>query len=151
MLPQGFVAVHVGAGFHASNNESRLRAACKTACLEAVLTLRAGKNASLACVAAIRVLEDDPVTNAGFGSALNRNGRVECDAGFMDGATGMFGGIGAAPRKSICMPCIASCVLIEVKNPITVAHHLANAQIGSDHILVPPMYEFTSFTDISVL
>lgn len=101
MVAGGFIAVHVGAGFHAQVNENRHRMACKQACVEASKVLREGGCASLACVAAIRALEDDPATNAGLGSSLNRDGRVECDAGFMDGTTMKFGAIGCAPRIDV--------------------------------------------------
>ena len=42
---------------------------------------------------AVKVLEDDPLLNAGLGSVLNRMGRLELDAGIVDGATGRVGGV----------------------------------------------------------
>lgn len=50
-----------------------------------------------AVAAAIRVLEDDEVTNAGRGSNLTEDGHVECDASVMDGHSGAFGAVGAVP------------------------------------------------------
>jgi beta-aspartyl-peptidase (threonine type) len=44
--------------------------------------------------AAVRVLEDDPRLNAGYGAVLNLAGAVELDAGISDGATGRSGGVG---------------------------------------------------------
>ncbi|KAH8030482.1 hypothetical protein HPB51_007367 [Rhipicephalus microplus] len=47
--------------------------------------------------AAVATLEDDPLTNAGFGN-LTSCGCVECDASVMDGRTLGFGAAGALPR-----------------------------------------------------
>ncbi|MFN2587961.1 MAG: isoaspartyl peptidase/L-asparaginase [Actinomycetota bacterium] len=43
---------------------------------------------------AVRVLEDDPRLNAGYGAVLNLAGAVELDAGISDGTTGRAGGVG---------------------------------------------------------
>ncbi|KAL7204071.1 hypothetical protein ACSBR2_017187 [Camellia fascicularis] len=72
--PRFFVAVHVGAGFHAPSNEKALMSSMKRACLAAASVLRKG----------------DPSTNAGRGSNLTEDGHVECDASIMDGD---YGGI----------------------------------------------------------
>ncbi|KAM0829582.1 hypothetical protein ACQ4PT_066788 [Festuca glaucescens] len=96
-----FVAVHVGAGFHAPANEKVYRRAMKRACLAAAAVLREGSGTSLdAVAAAIRVLEDDPITNAGRGSSLTESGRVECDASIMDGSTGSYGAVGAVQDQA---------------------------------------------------
>lgn len=96
--PGFFVAVHVGAGYHAPSNEKALRSAMKRACLAAASVLRKGPGGSVdAVAAAIQVLEDDPITNAGRGSNLTEDGNVECDASLMDGQSGAFGAVGAVP------------------------------------------------------
>ena len=84
--------------------------ACKSGChraLEAGWTiLERGGSALDAVEAAIVVLEDDPVFDAGFGSHLNLDGPVECDAIVMDGATLRAG---------------AATTLQHIRNPIRVA------------------------------
>lgn len=102
--PRFFVAVHVGAGYHSPSNEKSLRSAMKRACLAAASLLRQGSGRSLDAVsAAIQVLEDDPCTNAGRGSNLTEDGRVECDASIMDGDSGAFGAVGAVPDQAFEM------------------------------------------------
>ncbi|KAJ8615373.1 hypothetical protein MRB53_034745 [Persea americana] len=104
--PRFFVAVHVGAGFHAPSNEKSLRRSMKRACLAAASVLLKDSSGCIDAVsAAIQVLEDDPSTNAGRGSNLTEDGQVECDASIMDGFSGAFGAVGAVPgvRNAICI------------------------------------------------
>jgi beta-aspartyl-peptidase (threonine type) len=84
--------------------------ACKQGCLEALgagwKILASGGSALDAVEAAVISLENDAVFDAGFGSHLNAEGKVECDAIVMDGATLRAG---------------AAAGLQRVKNPIQVA------------------------------
>jgi beta-aspartyl-peptidase (threonine type) len=57
--------------------------------------LARGGGALDAVQAAVRVLEDDPVFNAGTGASLNRDGRVEVDASLMDGRRLAAGAVAA--------------------------------------------------------
>jgi len=68
--------------------------------------LARGGSALEAITASIMVLEDDPAFDAGYGSHLNLDGRVECDAIIMEGATLRAGSVAALQR---------------VKNPILAA------------------------------
>jgi beta-aspartyl-peptidase (threonine type) len=60
--------------------------------------LEDGASALTAVEAAIISMEDDEVFDAGYGSALNREGRVQLDAMIMDGATLQAGGVGCVER-----------------------------------------------------
>lgn len=84
--------------------------ACKAGCLRALhagfSVLTNGGRALDAVEAAVMVLEDDPVFDAGYGSHLNLDGFVECDAIVMDAATLRAGSVAGLRR---------------VKNPIQAA------------------------------
>nr|POE98623.1 putative threonine aspartase [Quercus suber] len=72
-------------------------------------------------------IKDDPCTNAGRGSNLTEDGRVECDASIMDGHSGAFGAVGAVPG---------------VQNAIQIAALLAKEQMTGSPLLgrIPPIF-----------
>jgi len=76
--------------------------ACNSGCRDALeagwAILSHGGSALDAVEAAIVVLEDDPVFDAGFGSHLNMDGRVECDAIVMNGQTLRAGAVAGLQR-----------------------------------------------------
>lgn len=67
--------------------------------------LAEGGTALDAVEAAVRVLEDDPVFNAGRGAALTADGRIELDAAIADGATRRAGAVAgvSATRSPVAL------------------------------------------------
>lgn len=110
---QGFVAVHVGAGQHSGSLKDSYQKLCREACRMAIQSLKTGSNVLDAVVDAAVVLENSPLTNAGFGSNLTVDGTVECDASVMDGTSLQFGAVGAVSG---------------VKNPVLLAKRLCEQQ-----------------------
>ena len=86
------IAIHGGAGTLSRKNMSPAQEndyiAGLGAALDAGHAVLAGGASSLdATVAAVRVLEDNPLFNAGRGAVLNADGTAELDASVMDGRT----------------------------------------------------------------
>ncbi len=87
------IVVHGGAGDLDPARADDARAGCSRAVEAGLAALASGASAVDAACAAVRVLEDDPLFNAGTGSALSRAGTVECDAAVMDGRTVRIGAV----------------------------------------------------------
>ncbi|KAI1410015.1 N-terminal nucleophile aminohydrolase [Hypoxylon sp. FL1857] len=104
-LPVSAIFIHAGAGYHSTVNERIHLEACNEAARLSIKLLRSGHSAIDAVEAAIKVLEDKEITNAGYGSNLAIDGTVECDATLVD-HLGRSGACGAVPN---------------IKNPITLA------------------------------
>jgi beta-aspartyl-peptidase (threonine type) len=121
---KGYVIVlHGGAGdISPVNTPPEKQAALKSALTEA---LNAGKQvlakggASLdAIVAAIKVMENSPLFNAGKGAVLTAEGKAEMDAAIMDGKTLKAGAVAG---------------ITIVKNPITAARAVMD---HSEHVMM---------------
>jgi beta-aspartyl-peptidase (threonine type) len=80
--------------------------------------LKAGGSAVEAVEAAIMVMEDDPLFNAGKGASYTSDGTVELDAAIMNGKTMRAGGVAAVRR---------------IKNPISLARIVLEQ---TPHVLV---------------
>ncbi|ACL71652.1 peptidase T2 asparaginase 2 [Thioalkalivibrio sulfidiphilus HL-EbGr7] len=88
--------VHGGAGrYPEADDRAGALEGCEAAAREGWAVLRAGGSALDAVQAAVMALEDDPRFNAGSGSVLNAEGRVEMDAAIMDGSTVRAGAVAA--------------------------------------------------------
>lgn len=91
------IVVHGGAGSWdlSHNRMDRALADCRAAAQAGQDILIGGGSALDAVEAAVRVMEDSPVLDAGRGSYLNADGEIEMDALIMDGATMDLGAVAA--------------------------------------------------------
>ncbi|KAH0952741.1 hypothetical protein HN011_010336 [Eciton burchellii] len=125
-IKQGFIAVHVGAGQHSESLKEKYQKLCREACKTGAQNLASGGSVLDAVVETVMVLEDSPMTNAGFGSNLTLNGTVECDASVMDGSSLQFGAVGAVGG---------------IKNPVFLAKRLCEQQsIKFAYGRIPPSF-----------
>jgi L-asparaginase / beta-aspartyl-peptidase len=103
------VIVHGGAGPIRDDSLPERLEGCKAAALAAWDILAQNGSALDSAEAAVVVLEDNPLFNAGIGSTLNQNGKVEMDAAIMDGDLLRAGAVAAVER---------------IKNPIKLARRV---------------------------
>ncbi len=118
----GFM-IHGGAGVidkakFTPEREQAYRDALRDALLAGYAVLQAGGDGADAVEAAIVLMEDSPLFNAGKGAVFTSDGRNELDAAVMDGATRNAGTIAAVHR---------------VKNPIKLARIVMNE---SPHVMM---------------
>jgi beta-aspartyl-peptidase (threonine type) len=100
------IIVHGGAGKINPEEAPERVEICKIAASTGYKTLEKGGSAIEAVVKAVMVLEDHPLFNAGRGSTLNWEGKVEMDAAIMDGSNKKMGALAEVSH---------------IKNPITLA------------------------------
>jgi beta-aspartyl-peptidase (threonine type) len=117
------IAIHGGAGAVpraalSAEREQLYRAGLAAALDGGYAVLEAGGSSLEAVASAVRILEDDPLFNAGRGAALTRDGAVELDAAIMDGKH-MRAGAVASVRH--------------VRNPVDLARHVMEK---SRHVLL---------------
>lgn len=89
------IVVHGGAALWDDAYHDAARAGCRAAVDAGLAVLARGGSAVDAVVAAVRVLEEDPVFNAGVGAVLTRAETLELDAAIMDGHGMRFGAVAA--------------------------------------------------------
>jgi beta-aspartyl-peptidase (threonine type) len=117
------IAIHGGAGTirrsaMTAEAEAAYRAALTEALQAGYAVLKSGGTSLDAVSAAVVVLEDSPLFNAGKGAVLTADGATELDAAIMDGATLRAGAV-AGVRG--------------VKNPIRLARRVMDS---SEHVLL---------------
>lgn len=116
------IAIHGGAGTiprDASTDRQRAYLQSLEKALAVGRDILASGGTSLDAVEqVVRVMEDDPLFNAGHGAAVNRIGEYELDACIMDGRTLATGGVAAIKH---------------VRNPISLARRVME---DDEHVLV---------------
>lgn len=90
--------VHGGAGVAVPEIADEQRDGCAAAVAAGWRLLTSGANALDAVCAAVAVLEEAAVFNAGVGSCLTSAGTVEMDASVMDGGRGCAGAVAVVSR-----------------------------------------------------
>jgi beta-aspartyl-peptidase (threonine type) len=103
------VIVHGGAGPIRDDSLPDRLDGCKAAALAAWEIVAQNGSALDAAEAAVMILENNPLFNAGTGSTLNQAGKVEMDAAIMDGDSLRAGAVAAVQR---------------IKNPIKLARRI---------------------------
>jgi beta-aspartyl-peptidase (threonine type) len=121
--PRWALVAHGGAGVIkrselTADQEAAYREAMTVVSEAGAAVLRAGGSALDAVEAAIHLLEDDPLFNAGRGSVFTAEGRNELDASIMDGRTLGAGAVGGVTAT---------------RHPISAARALIE---GSPHVML---------------
>ena len=120
---QPAIVIHGGAGTIArasmtGEKEAEIRAALKESVQAGHRALMAGESSTRAIIAAINVMEDSPLFNAGNGSVFNAAGNHEMDASIMEGAGLNAGAVASVSR---------------IKNPIDLA---SRVMTDSEHVML---------------
>jgi beta-aspartyl-peptidase (threonine type) len=141
------IVMHGGAGAiqrgdMTTKMESRYRAKMTEALKTGYAKLKDGQTSLDACVAAIEVLENSPLFNAGKGAVFTHNGQTELDAAVMRGKDLAAGGVAAV--QHVANP-IALARLVMEKTPhvLLVGEGAENFAIAQGVDLVPQRYFFT--------
>ncbi len=117
------IVIHGGAGTIAradmtDEKETEIRAALEESVQAGHQVLLAGGTSTNAVIAAINVMEDSPLFNAGNGAVFNAAGKHEMDASIMEGA-----GLNAGAIASVA----------QIKNPIDLA---CKVMTDSEHVML---------------
>jgi beta-aspartyl-peptidase (threonine type) len=110
-MPDIAIVVHGGAGTWPPETHPAARAGVMSAVAAGHAVLAAGGGALEAVQAAVIVLEDDPVFNAGRGAVLDEHGVVSLDASVMRGADRAAGSV--AGLRGIRNPVLAARAVLD--------------------------------------
>lgn len=121
--PKTAIVIHGGAGTISRSEmtdeqETEIRKVLKTSVLAGHEALKNGASGEAAVIAAITVMEDSPLFNAGKGAVYSADGKHEMDASMMEGA-----GLNAGAVASVK----------HIKNPIKLA---ARVMTESEHVML---------------
>ena len=135
-------AGHIVRGQLSADQEAAYREAMAATAEAGAAVLRTGGAAMDAVEAAIRLLEDDPLFNAGRGAAFTAEGRNELDASIMDGATLAAGAVAGVTTTR--HPISAARAVIEGSSHVMLGGEGADAFARSQGLeQVDPAYFFT--------
>jgi beta-aspartyl-peptidase (threonine type) len=117
------IVIHGGAGTISraelsAETESAIRQDLEVSVRAGYKALQAGAPATEAVLAAIHVMEDSPLFNAGRGAVFNAEGKHEMDASIMEGAALNAGAVASVSG---------------IRNPIDLA---MKVMTGSDHVML---------------
>jgi beta-aspartyl-peptidase (threonine type) len=143
--------VHGGAGAldNVRDNKTALRylESIRTVLEHGRVVMELGGSALQAVEACASLLEDDPVFNAGCGSVLNENGKVEMDAAIMDGRDLSAGAVAAV--DNIANPVqLARLVMTKSEHVMLIAEgamrfadHCGMERVPEDYFYTPERVE----------
>jgi isoaspartyl peptidase/L-asparaginase-like protein (Ntn-hydrolase superfamily) len=144
VLPRPVLAIHGGAGTITRREltpqrEREYRAGLAAALQRGYAVLDGGGSSMDAVTAAVVVLEDSPLFNAGRGATLNAAGEHELDASVMDGASRKAGAVAGARR--VRNPVLAARAVMDGTAHVLLAGAAADRYAGSAGLpLMPPRY-----------
>ena len=134
------IAIHGGAGVRRGDKPGEAQRAVLEQALEAGSEILKKKGSGLdAVAAAVVVLEDSPLFNAGRGSCFNSQGEIEMDASIMEGAGLRAGAVAAVQR--IRNPILAARAVMEAGRHVLLAGSGAEKFARAQGLkLEPPEY-----------
>jgi len=136
--PQFVLQVHGGAWNIPEDLRPAHAEGVRQAWQAAATTLRSGAPPMDAVVAALVVLEDDPVFDAGTGSFLNEDGKAELDAAVMEGAGLRAGAVAAVTRfRNPCL--IARAVMEKTEHVLLIAEGAERFALAQGFAAVDPL------------